>query len=273
MHPVLAQFGSVQIKAYPVFIGLGFVIGALTIVIVSRREARTRGFLISDIINTVFLGGLVMFIGAKVPGIVLVLSNQGEFTWEGLRGVLASSQQSGAMYFGSLFALMLFLWGYVRKKFRGSALFALDVTALSLAVGQCIGRIGCFLAGCCYGRPTELPWGVNFLYLGGHIHPWCGRSLHPTQLYESLLDLLNFVALAFLFRRRRFDGQVFALYSVNYGIIRFVLEYLRGDVHYLVQGSCPLLSLTLFQGTSALLLIAGLSGYRVLKARSPALAP
>lgn len=273
MHPVFAQIGAAQIQAYAVFIGLGFVIGTLTIVIASRREARRRGFLISDIINTIFLGGLVMFIGAKAPGLVLVLINQGEFSWEGLREVLASFQQSGAMYFGSLFALMLFLWGYVRRKFRSSLLFALDVTGLSLAVGQGIGRIGCFFAGCCYGRPTELPWGVNFLYLGSHIHPLCGRTLHPTQLYESLLDLLNFVALVFLFRRKTFDGQVFALYLVNYGIIRFMLEYLRGDVHYLVQGSCPLLSLTLFQGTSALLLIAGLSGYRVLKARSPALAP
>jgi len=106
-----------------------------------------------------------------------------------------------------------------------------DVTAAPVALGHAIGRLGCFAAGCCYGKPTGLPWGVTFT------NPLATRlsgtplntPLHPTQLYESGAEFLNFILLVWFAAKKRHPGQVVGLYFMLYGAERGLVEFLRDD--------------------------------------------
>jgi len=106
-----------------------------------------------------------------------------------------------------------------------------DVGAIMLALGHAIGRLGCFVAGCCYGKPTSLPWGVTFTnpvaerIAGTPL----GIPLHPTQLYESAAEFLNFALLWWLSTRQKFTGQIFGAFFMLYGIERGTIEFFRGD--------------------------------------------
>jgi phosphatidylglycerol:prolipoprotein diacylglycerol transferase len=102
-----------------------------------------------------------------------------------------------------------------------------DVVAPSLALGYAIGRIGCLLNGCCYGRECDLPWAITFPPESRGAPP--GVPRHPTQLYDSLLSLGWSVVLAWLFRRKKFDGQIFAIYLIGYALLRSLVEVFRGD--------------------------------------------
>jgi phosphatidylglycerol:prolipoprotein diacylglycerol transferase len=103
----------------------------------------------------------------------------------------------------------------------------LDILALGLPLGQSVGRLGCFMAGCCYGKPTDLPWGVTFT------HPETlgplGVKVHPTQLYESFLALGVFAVLYRLRARKQYDGQLVVTYFLLAGLVRFAVEFFRGD--------------------------------------------
>jgi phosphatidylglycerol:prolipoprotein diacylglycerol transferase len=125
-----------------------------------------------------------------------------------------------AYYGGFLFAVPVGLW-YARWKKLGVMRIA-DVTSPMIALGLCFGRLGCFFNGCCFGRPSHLPWAMTF---PGHSTP-----VHPTQLYESAGALAIFGVLYFVWRpRKRANGQVFAGLLILYGILRFMLEFLRDD--------------------------------------------
>jgi phosphatidylglycerol:prolipoprotein diacylglycerol transferase len=101
-----------------------------------------------------------------------------------------------------------------------------DVMAPSVALGHGFGRIGCFMTGCCYGRVANVPWAVHFPP-GGIVPTTEGR--HPTQIYEALLNFMFSFVLVILYRRKKFDGQIFAIYLVGYAILRAFVESFRGD--------------------------------------------
>jgi phosphatidylglycerol:prolipoprotein diacylglycerol transferase len=107
-----------------------------------------------------------------------------------------------------------------------------DILAPSVALGHAIGRLGCFTAGCCYGKPTTMPWGVTFTdpYAKEIVGVPLGIALHPTQLYEALVEFALFGLLVFLAGRKKFDGQIFWTYVFGYSIARFVIEFFRGDL-------------------------------------------
>jgi phosphatidylglycerol:prolipoprotein diacylglycerol transferase len=106
-----------------------------------------------------------------------------------------------------------------------------DVLAPGLAVGQAVGRLGCFAAGCCFGRPTTVPWAVTFRdpYATRAVGTPLDVALHPTQLYESAAALLLFLLLLWLSKRKRFHGQIALVYLFVYAAARFVIEFYRGD--------------------------------------------
>lgn len=99
--------------------------------------------------------------------------------------------------------------------------------APSIAVGHFFGRMGCFFAGCCYGRVCDFPWSVKFTHPDS-LAP-IGIPLHPTQLYSSLNNLMIFIVLWYFRRRKKYDGQLFLIYVSLYGITRSFLEVFRGD--------------------------------------------
>ena len=100
-----------------------------------------------------------------------------------------------------------------------------DVLAPSIALGNVFGRIGCLLNGCCYGRACSLPWAIRF----PSDHSTGGVPVHPTEIYDALLNFAFYLGLAWLFRRKKFNGQVFATYLIGYAIFRSIVEFFRGD--------------------------------------------
>ena len=173
------------------------------------------------------------------------------------------------LVFGVVFAL----W-YFRRK-RIPTWKVADIAAPSLALGHGFGRIGCFMAGCCYGRACETPWKVEFT--SSYAHELTGiplnEALHPVQLYESVLNFLNFFLLFFILRKKRFDGQIFSLYIVNYSLIRYFTELYRGDHPertFLVKASSPYLSLSVPQLFCILGLVFGLVLAGILKKKQRA---
>ncbi len=127
----------------------------------------------------------------------------------------------GLAYYGGFILAVPVGLLYARWKKLGVMRIA-DLTSPMIALGLCFGRLGCFFNGCCYGRPSHLPWAMTF---PGHSGP-----VHPTQLYESLGALSIFAILYFVWRpRKRAHGEVFAGLLILYGILRFMLEFLRDD--------------------------------------------
>jgi len=139
--------------------------------------------------------------------------------------------QSGGVFYGGLLGGIPVAWLYIVK--HKLPLFrTLDVLAPAVAIGQAIGRLGCFAAGCCFGSPSTLPWAVVFHNEDAHalVGVPLGIPIHPSQIYESLGSFLLLALLLGMLKRKKFDGQVFAAYLIGYGIMRFVLEFFRGDV-------------------------------------------
>ena len=192
------------------------------------RSARDEG-LDPDALTSLGIWAIVgALIGAKA---LLVLRSAGEYLaspsdlWS--TSLLTSAGDFYGGFIGGLAASALFFWKHPRVAVWRSA----DLCAPAIALGQAIGRIGCFMAGDDYGRPASVPWAVTFTdpdaaRIGGAP---LGVPLHPVQLYESAVCLLLFFVLVRLERRGHRDGDVIAAYTLLYAIARFVLEYFRGD--------------------------------------------
>lgn len=133
-------------------------------------------------------------------------------------------QHGGLVFYGGLIGASLGCILYARLKKIPLWKLA-DALAPSIALGSVFGRIGCLLNGCCYGRVCELPWAIHFPD-GHETYP---NGVHPTEIYDSILNLLLYVGLAWLYRRKKFDGQIIALYMIGYAITRSIVESFRGD--------------------------------------------
>jgi phosphatidylglycerol:prolipoprotein diacylglycerol transferase len=133
-------------------------------------------------------------------------------------------QHGGLVYYGGLIGAALA--GFICIRWKKLPLWkTVDVLAPSCALGNFFGRIGCLLNGCCYGRACNLPWAIRF----PPGHPTGGLPVHPTEIYDALDNFILYLLLAWLFRRKKFDGEVFATYLIGYAITRTVMEYFRGD--------------------------------------------
>ncbi|MCG2677983.1 prolipoprotein diacylglyceryl transferase, partial [bacterium] len=167
--------------------------------------------------NTILDLSLVALIGGIIGArILFVLLNLGYYSKHLFEIIIF--WQGGLVYYGgiilSVFCGILFL-----KVRRLNIWKVVDICAPSLAIGQAIGRIGCFLNGCCFGKPIS--WGLKF---PGHSLPG-----HPTQLYSSLNALIIFFILIMVRRKKKFNGELFWLYLLLYAVTRFGIEFLRGD--------------------------------------------
>ena len=161
-------------------------------------------------------------------------------------------QHGGLVYYGGLIGATVTSTAYLWWKKLPVWKIA-DVLAPSIALGSFFGRIGCLLNGCCYGRVCELPWAITFT--NPQAHELSGTPLdvplHPTEIYDGLLNLLLYLGLAWLLRRRKFDGQIFAFYLIGYAVCRSTVEFFRGDyppdhIHAGLFTSAQLLSVPIF---------------------------
>lgn len=217
MHPILFHIGSFPVGTYGVLLALS-AMAALGL----ARILSPRAGLDPEQMTDLFVYSLLAaFVGAKVA---LVIGDFRAFSADPVGYLLQNLRSFGAFYGGFLAAVAVGAW-YLRRH-RISFWSAADVAAVCLPLGQAMGRWGCFFAGCCYGKPTALPWGLVFPAV-----PLCadGTRIHPWPLYESAADLLIFTALYRVFHRRAFPGQAFLLYVLLYASARFLLEFLRGD--------------------------------------------
>jgi phosphatidylglycerol:prolipoprotein diacylglycerol transferase len=170
-------------------------------------------------------------------------------------------RHGGLVFYGGLVGASLATIFYARS--RQVHLWKLaDVLAPSIALGHVFGRIGCLTYGCCFGLPTERPWAVHYPVE----HFTQGVGVHPTQVYEAGVNLLLYAALAWQYRRKTFDGQVFASYLIAYAGLRFLLEFFRGDYEVRHLGGWA----TAGHIVSLLVLVTGVALYGWLRRTSPA---
>jgi len=215
-------FGPFSLHMY----GVLLVAALLSALWLAGRLARKQGLdpqKVQDLGIASIIAGLV---GAKLL-LVVVDFDQYRASPRALLDVL----QSGGVFYGGLLGGIPVAWWYIRK--HALPLFpTLDVLAPAVALGQAVGRLACFAAGCCYGAPSTLPWSVIFHNEDAHalVGVPLGIPLHPSQLYESFGAFVLLFALLAVLRKRRFQGQVFTLYLLAYAVLRFSLEFFRGDV-------------------------------------------
>lgn len=217
MHPILYKIGNISLYTYGLFIALGF----LTALWIARREAVRVGENPTHVLDL----GFYMLIAAVVGARLFFLAVNPQVISESLWAVF-KIWQGGLVFYGGFIAALVTSLVYVRK-IRVPFFRIADIFSPGLAAGHAVGRIGCFFAGCCYGKTCDLPWSVVFkdpLSMAP-----TGVHLHPTQLYSVAGNLLVFGALWFFRKRTRYTGQLFWLYVLFYGLVRAFLELFRGD--------------------------------------------
>lgn len=229
MHKIALEFPPLTLHWYGVLVAVGFLAGLWT---ASRRSARENIHpeTIMDIGPWLILGAVV---GARTLYVVSYWREHfvAKPLWE-----IFMVQRGGLVFYGGLIGSSLACILYTRLK-KLPLWKVADILAPSVALGHAFGRLGCLMNGCCYGRACDLPWAVHF----PAAHETQGAGVHPTQIYESLLNFSLYFALVWFHRRKKFDGQVFASYLIGYAVLRAFVESFRGDypVHYLNGWATP----------------------------------
>jgi phosphatidylglycerol:prolipoprotein diacylglycerol transferase len=224
MHPILLNAGSFRIPTFGVLLAVGLAGAVWTAVRLGRREGLDAGQVLD--LSTWLI--VVALVGAKT---LMILTNW-RFYWENPGEIFswATLEAAGVFYGGFAAAVFFALW-YTRV-YRLPMLKVSDAYAPAIALGQSIGRLGCFAAGCDYGKPTSSFLHVVFtnpIISQNLTGVPLGVPLHPIQIYESLATLGIFGILLWRYRHKTRDGQIFVLYLALYAAARFFLEFLRGD--------------------------------------------
>ena len=224
MFPRLFHIGSYYQPTYGVMAALGLIVGMTVVFYLAKQQG-------IDPDKMWNLGAIAIFSGIIGAKILMILV---DFTYYmhhlGELFSVATLLQSGGVFSGGLVLAVVCSAWYVRKN-HIPFLRAADVFAPGIAIGHALGRVGCFAAGCCWGTPTTEPWGITFTNPLAHelVGTPLGVKLQPTQLYEMVAEIINFVILLLLIRKKKFEGQIIGLYLFLYGIERFVIEFWRGD--------------------------------------------
>ena len=241
MHPIAFYLGSLPIRWYGVMMALAFLAGLWT---ATRRArlANVSGEVIADVTLWLMVGSIL---GARIVYVTTYWKQ--EFA-NGPFSEVFMIQHGGLVFYGGLIGAAGAGFGYLAWKKLPVWKIA-DILAPSVALGSVFGRIGCLLNGCCYGRACDLPWAIHF----PADHETHGAGVHPTEIYDALLNFVLYLTLAWLFRRAwktkmedgkwkmenvsggghpsssRPDGQILALYFIGYAICRTTAEFFRGD--------------------------------------------
>lgn len=231
MHPIAFTLGPLTVHWYGIFVALGFLAGLWT----ASRRAKLAGIAPEKIFDL----GPWLIIGGILGGRVLYVISYWREEFAGNIREIFMVQHGGLVFYGGLVGATIL--GIIYLHLKKLPLWRVaDIVAPSIALGYVFGRIGCLMNGCCYGRECHLPWAITFPLVvdsdGVMRFPHNGVPVHPTEIYDSLLNLCFYLFLAWLFRRRKFDGQIFATYLVGYAVLRSLVEYFRGDYKVLYVG-------------------------------------
>jgi phosphatidylglycerol:prolipoprotein diacylglycerol transferase len=218
MYPILFEVSGIKVYSYGFFIAIGAIGGVAYMAIRGKKDVG----LTFDQANSLFL---VIFFAAFIGGKVFLFFEDVSYYYHNPIRLIAGR---GFVFYGSfLFAVPAMLIFFKRNKLPTYAM--LDVMAVTTCIVHMFGRIGCFMAGCCYGKPTTSLAAVVFTDPACQANPLNTR-LHPTQLYEAFFIVMVMITILFLRERKRFYGQLFLVYLILYALGRFALEYLRGDL-------------------------------------------
>jgi len=237
MYPVICKIGPFTIYSYGLMLAIAFFVAAT----LARAQAKRQNINPDTIFNftfTLFISGII---GARL---FFVIENLDYYIKEPLEIIML--QHGGLSWFGGLICA-IFVGAIILKKQKLGVYKILDLIVPFVALGQSIGRIGCLLNGCCFGRVSE-----NGLYFPAH-----GEVLIPTQIYSSLVLIFIFIFLRFLQNRPHRSGQIFFSYLFLYSLKRFFIEFWRADNDVILFG------LTLFQFIS--IAIFCISFYKIVK--------
>lgn len=247
MFPDLISIGPFTIHTYGFFVAVGFAVGILTAV----KVGKTQGVPSQQVMDMAFVMIVWAIIGSRL---FYVLINFSYYKAHPLD--IIKIWQGGLVFSGGLVATAAAMWWHLRRH-RLAFWSTGDLWAPSLALGQAIGRFGCFMAGCCYGRPTGSSWGVMFT------HPQSlaplNIPLYPTQMFEAVSGFAVFLALIFLHGKKKFEGQVFLWYLILHSTARLFVERFRGDERGLIPGTemsaTQLLATLILVGSVVVLLV------------------
>ena len=223
MHPQLFHYGRYFLPTYGLLVATGVLIGLW----ISVRNSAKQGIDPDKAWNFGILIVLCGIVGAKI---LYIINDWSRYADHPADIFTVDTLQAGGVFSGGLIAALIAAVWYIRRHHL-PALAICDAFAPGLALGHAIGRVGCFAAGCCFGKPTAHWWGVTFHSEIAHriSDTPLNVPLQPTQLFESAVELANFFLLMWMFQRKKFEGQVFGAYLILYGVARFFLEFLRGD--------------------------------------------
>ena len=223
MHPILIEVGPLTLRWYGLMIALGFLAGYHWF----RKRASHLGLSDKETSNLLFLLFISGILGART---YYVIWNWNTFFSTHPREIFMI-HHGGLVFFGGFLTACVVFILWTRWKKYPLALLA-DTLSPSLALGHAIGRLGCFMNGCCYGRECGYPWAVRL----NSPPEIAGIAVHPTQLYESIGLFYIFIALVMIQKIARYPGQVAFSYCMLYSLLRFGVEFFRGDVPHQILG-------------------------------------
>ena len=222
MFPELFSIGPVTVYTYGVLLAVSYLLG-LQLALVRARRWRLNPDRVLDL-------GIYIIIAALVGAKLLLVATDFDQFRQSPADLLSLARSGGVFYGGLILAVGVSFW-YIHR--HGMPFWTTcDVFAPGIALGHVTGRLGCFAAGCCYGKPTSVPWAVIFAnpLAAENVGTPLGIALHPTQLYEAGAELLILIVLLTTERRGRpFAGRTFWLYMILYAVSRYIIEIYRGD--------------------------------------------
>jgi phosphatidylglycerol:prolipoprotein diacylglycerol transferase len=251
MFPDLFSIGPFAIHTYGIFVALGFVTGIL----VTIKLGKSRGFPAQQVTDMAFIMIVWAIVGSRAMYVLINLSYYISRPLE-----IMKIWEGGLVFSGGVLAVAPVMAWYLRRHHLSFWKVG-DLWAPAIALGQGIGRLGCFMAGCCYGKPTDLPWGVVF-NAPNTLAPR-GIPLHPTQIYDVLAGTIIFLVLLAIASRKKFQGQVFVWFLILHSTSRLLVERFRGDD----RGMIPWTEMTATQLLAVLILFSAVAALFLLKSR------
>ena len=226
MHPILFKIGPVIIYSYGVMIAVAFL-SSMYLINRSTQKADVSSEKVADLGLVFLISGII---GARLLYVLTEIEYYRVNSFE-----IVMIWKGGLVFYGGFILAFICGWVFLRRN-KMPVLKTCDHIIPYLALGHAIGRVGCFLNGCCFGRATNLPWGMIFPggSIAGDIYP--AMHIHPTQLYSVYTNFLIFAILLLLGNWKKFDGQILYLYFILYSISRFLIEFLRADNPQILLG-------------------------------------
>ncbi len=222
MYPRLFELGPVTVYTYGLLLASAYLLGLKLAMV----RAKSYGLDQARVLDL----GIYIIISALVGAKLLLFITDFRTFADNPRELLTLARSGGVFYGGLILAVAVALW-YIGR--IGLPLWTTcDAFAPGIAIGHVVGRFGCFFAGCCYGKPTTMPWGITFTdpYAAANVGTPLNVRLHPTQLYEAGAEALILVVLLLTESRgKRYPGRTFWFYMLLYAISRYVIEIYRDD--------------------------------------------